>query len=214
MKTPFLIWLTLGFGALSLLTTTLSLGHTLWLMTWAVHMPVSTKMHFGVQLASEVYLILLIHALVRRPPWGRGICISYALLLAFVAGSSAMEVRHHWSYLSHHGVSANLKLIYFVVAMGFLYYAYKMAFGSRPVRDYFSPPAIETDTPEADPSTSTPYSPTPAGTSRPATPARVPAQAPAGKSAQPDPGMIVQHGVDLRDLDMPPRSGASQKTSK
>lgn len=202
MKTPFLIWLTLGFGALSLLATTFSFVHTLWFMAWAVHMPASTRLHFGEQLASEVYLILLVYALVRRPPWGRGICISYALLLAFVAGSTALDLQHHWSYLSHRGVPTNLKLVYFVVAMLFVFYAYKMAFGSRPVRDYFSPPAIETDTPDDGPSTGTPDGPMPAATLRDAATARTPAHPSAGEPAQPGPGRNIRHGIDLRDLDV------------
>lgn len=143
MKKPFLIWLTLVFCVFLLFFAGLGLVRcVLRTLEWSStpRLLALLLLGLGVQLAITAYLALVLHALLRRPRWARGLTTSFvALLLLALAYSAFHPDRHPLIPIRPEEAGGALagQLLLLVSAV---FYLHKMAVGSTPVRHYFSSP--------------------------------------------------------------------------
>lgn len=171
MKHPSLVWITLVLSVITLLLAAFGFLHMLVTMMGQVHVPDRAVFNMLVQLAFSIYLGFVVYAVIRRPLWGRGICISFSLVLLLIFLLSASITNHIVGHLAGSVLRTRMRIANVLLVGACVLYAYMLAIGSRAFRHYFVPPpepdpepdSIPRDTPSA--STATPsVTPAPAGT--------------------------------------------------
>ncbi len=190
MEHPSLVWITLVLSVITLLLASFGFLHMLVTIMGQVHVPDQAVINMLVQLAFSIYLCFVVYAVIRRPLWGRGICISFSLVLLLIFLLSASITNDIIGHLAGSVLRTRMRLANVLLIGACVLYAYMVAIGSRAFRHYFVPPP-ETD--EPDPGADTIPRDTPSASM--ATPSVTPASAdtppdPAPPNPSSEPGEI------------------------
>lgn len=142
MKKPFLIWFSLACCALLALAATSGLLRLLPLADTALadpHLRGRFLLALIVQISLAGYLVLVLYGLLARPRWGRGIAISFAVVLTATMAWTAFHPDPHPLLPIKPGEQGGAVAGRALMVLLSLFYAYKMALSSDPVRRYFDP---------------------------------------------------------------------------
>lgn len=150
MKHPSLVWITLVLSVITLLLATFGFLHMLVTMMGQVHVPDRAVFNMLVQLAFSIYLGFVVYAVIRRPLWGRGICISFSLVLLLIFLLSASITSDIVGHLAGSMLRTRMRIANVLLVGACVIYAYMLAIGSRAFRHYFVPPQA-TDEPDPEP---------------------------------------------------------------